>query len=75
MKTIDETMRILSGSKRFDFGYNENGMMSVLTVTDYNTGESVTLDLARMTPEMLDVLQVVDSDSDDFDDYEYFDEY
>jgi hypothetical protein len=67
MKTIDETMNILSGSKRYDFGYNENGMMSVLTVTDYYTGESVSLDLSRLTPEMLDELQVEDSDNEDYE--------
>lgn len=67
MKTIEETMNILSGSKRYDFGYNENGMMSVLTVTGYYTGESVTLDLSRLTPEMLNELQVDDSDNEDYE--------
>lgn len=66
MKTIDDTMSILSGSKQFDFGYNENDMMSVLTVTDYYTGESVSLDLSRLTQEMLDELQVEDSDNEDY---------
>ena len=60
-------MNILSGSKRYDFGYNENGMMSVLTVTGYYTGESVTLDLSRLTPEMLNELQVDDSDNEDYE--------
>lgn len=67
MKTIDETMYILAGSKRFDFGYNENGKMTVLTVTSYYTGESVSLDLGRLTPEMLDELQIEDSDNEDYD--------
>lgn len=63
MKTIEETMYILAESKLFDFGYNENGQMTVLTVTNYSSGESVSLDLSRLTPAMLDELQVEDSDN------------
>lgn len=56
-------MYILSGSKRYEFGYNENGQMSVLTVTNYYSGESVSFDLSRLTPEMLDELQIEDSEN------------
>ena len=67
MKTLEEIMYILSGSKRYEFGYNENGQMSVLTVTNYYSGESVSLDLSRLTPEMLDELQVEDSNCKNYD--------
>lgn len=70
MKTLEETLRILSGSKQYKFGYNDNGVMSVLHVTDYNTGEIVSLDLSRLTDEMLEEL-VYEPDSDENDDYEY----
>lgn len=68
MKNLRETMHILNGSKQYQFGYNGNGMMSVLTVTNYRTGESVMLDLSRLTEEMLDELQV---EPDDENEYEY----
>lgn len=67
MKSIDEVMNILQGSKRYEFGYNEAGMMSVLTITDYYSGESVSLDLSRMDEAMLDALQYEPEEGDDFD--------
>lgn len=67
MKTLRETMHILNGSKQYQFGYNEHGMMSVLTVTNYSTGESVMLDLSRLTDEMLDELQVEPDDENEFE--------
>lgn len=70
MKNLNETLRILSGSKQYNFGYNDNGEMSVLNVTDYNTGETVSLDLSRLTDEMLAELQY-EPESEDFDDFEY----
>lgn len=64
MKTLREALRILSGSKSYDFEYNENGQMSVLSVTDYYTRDTVKLDLSRLTLEMLEELQVEDNDNE-----------
>ena len=65
MKTYDGTMSILNSSKQFKFEYNEDsGRPTVLAVTDYYTGESVKLDLSRLTPEMLDELQIEDSEDE-----------
>lgn len=69
MKTIDEALSILDGSKRYDFDYNECGQMTVLCVQDYHTGDEIRLDLSRLTPEMLEELQVENND-DENDEWE-----
>lgn len=65
MKNYDETMSIINGSKQFKFEYSDDcGCPTVLVVTDYYTGESVKLDLSRLTPEMLEALQVDNSEDE-----------
>lgn len=60
-------MRILGGSKQFEFERNENGYSCVLSVTSYYSGEQVKLDLSRLTPDMLDALQVEENEDDNID--------
>lgn len=57
-------MRILGGSKQYEFQYNEDGYPSVLIITSYYSGEQVKLDLSRLTPDMLDELQVKENEDD-----------
>lgn len=56
-------MRILGGSKRFDFECNENGYSCILVVSNYHSGEEVRLDLSKLDNEMLEALQVEDNDN------------
>ena len=56
MKNLNEVMRILGGSKRFDFEYNENGYSCILVVSSYHSGEEVRLDLSKLDDEMLEAL-------------------
>lgn len=67
MKTISEVMRILGGSKQFEFERNEDGYSCVLVITSYYSGEQVKLDLSRLTPDMLDALQVEENEDDNID--------
>ena len=57
MKTLEQAQAIINGSKQYEFGYNEEGQMSVLTITGYYSGEELKLDLSKLTPEMLEALQ------------------
>lgn len=57
-------MRILGGSKQYEFQYNEDGYPSVLVITSYYSGGQVKLDLSRLTPDMLDELQVKENEDD-----------
>ena len=57
-------MRILGGSKQYEFERNEDGYSCVLAVTSYYYGEQVKLDLSRLTPDMLDELQVKENEDD-----------
>ena len=54
MKTLDEALRIINGSKQYKF----NG--SILEITGYYTGETIRLDLSLLDDEMLETLQVED---------------
>lgn len=58
MKNLNEVMRILGGSKHFDFECNENGYSCILVVSNYHSGEEVRLDLSKLDNEMLEALQV-----------------
>ena len=58
----NEFLSIIRGSKRYEFDDNDN-----FEITDYFTGKSVTLDLTRITQEMLDELIVTDEE-DEYDD-------
>ena len=62
MKTLAEALNIIGGSKQYDFSYNEDGSMSVLTITDYHTGDRLKLDLSRLDEETLAMLQVRDEE-------------
>ena len=68
MKNLNEVMRILGGSKRFDFEYNENGYSCNLVVSSYHSGEEVRLDLSKLDNEMLEALQVEDNDNEEMED-------
>ena len=68
MKHLNEVMRILGGSKRFDFEYNENGHSCILVVSSYESGEEVRLDLSKLDNEMLEALQVEDKDNEETED-------
>lgn len=59
MKTLDEALKILRGSKQFTM----NG--STLEVTGYYTGETLMLDLSRMDEDMLNRLQVDEGDEEE----------
>lgn len=63
MKNLNEVMRILGGSKRFDFECNENSYSCILVVSNYHSGEEVRLDLSKLDNEMLEALQVEDNDN------------
>ena len=66
MKNLNEVMRILGGSKRFE--YNENGYSCILVVSSYHSGEEVRLDLSKLDNEMLEALQVEDNDNEEMED-------
>ena len=68
MKNLNKVMRILGGSKRFDFEYNENGYSGILVVSSYHSGEEVRLDLSKRDDEMLEALQVEDKDNEEMED-------
>lgn len=68
MKTFEQAMNIIQGSKRYEF---EDGMFgpTVLVITDYYSGERLSLDLANLDEETLELLQV-----EDFDEEEVFEQ-
>lgn len=68
MKTLDEALTIIRGSKQYEFAYGENGS-TVLVITGYYTGERLRLDLGNIDEEILDALQVEKSSWDE-EDYE-----
>lgn len=57
-------MRILGGSKQYEFQYNKDGYPCVLVITNCYFGEQVKLDLSRLTPDMFDKLQVNENEDD-----------
>lgn len=62
---INEVMRILGGSKRFHFDYNNDGYSCVLVVQSYNTGKGFKLDLSKLDAEMLEALQPDEEETED----------
>lgn len=58
-----EFMRILKSSKRYEMDCD-----GTLRVTDYFTGETITLDLSRMSEEAFE--EMVVEEEEDEDDYE-----
>lgn len=63
MKTINEAFEIITGSKRFNFEYGEHGS-TVLVISSYYTGEELRLDLGNINEEILEALQVEESNED-----------
>jgi len=59
--------RMLNGSIRYEIDHSE------LTITDYYTGESITIDLGAIDEEMFEELLVEDED-DEYDDDDDFDD-
>ena len=57
-----KALKIISGSKRYDFDGD-----TILTISDYYTGDAVRLDLSRLTEDILDELIVEDEDEEDDD--------
>lgn len=53
----DKAMRIINGSKRYEFITD-----TILEITDYFSGDSIKLDLSCLTDEMLEELTVEDDE-------------
>lgn len=62
---MEKLKKILQGSKEFDFEYGENGM-TILKIKGYYTGETIKLDLSKITEEMLKELIVEEGEEDEF---------
>lgn len=53
---LDELCRILAGSKEYKFEYGDYGM-TVLKLTNYNTGYVVRLDLGKLVEEYPEIAE------------------
>ncbi len=53
---MDELSRILNGSKQYTFEYGNYGM-TVLELTNYNTGKKVSIDLGKLIEEYPEVME------------------
>lgn len=58
-------MRILGGSKRYRFEYNNDGYSCVLVVQSYNARKEFKLDLSKLDAEMLEALQPDKEETED----------
>ena len=65
MKDLRQALRIINGSKQFKFEYGDNGS-TVLVITSYHTGEELRLDLANITEDILDELQIEGNNEEDY---------
>lgn len=61
---MDELSRILNGSKEFKFEYGDYGM-TVLKLTNYNTGKVVKLDLGILLEEYPEVVEDIIVEGDE----------
>lgn len=61
---MNELSRILGGSKQYEFDYGEYGM-SVLKLTNYNTGKSVSIDLGILMNEYPEVMEEIILDDEE----------
>lgn len=61
---MNELSRILGGSKQYEFEYGDYGM-SVLKLTNYNTGAKVSVDLGKLMEEYPDVMEDIIINEDD----------
>lgn len=57
-KEFDELCRILIGSKEYEFEYGDYGM-TVLKLTNYNTGYKVKIDLGKLIEEHPDIVKEI----------------
>lgn len=55
---MDELARILAGSKEYEFEYGDYGM-SVLKLTNYNTGKKVLIDLGKLIEEYPEIMEEI----------------
>ena len=55
---INELSRILNNSKEYKFEYGDYGM-SVLKLTNYNTGATVKIDLGKLMEEYPEVMEEI----------------
>ena len=65
MKSLRQALGIISGSKQFSFEYGDNGR-TVLVITSYHTGEELRLDLANITEDILEELQIDGNNEEDY---------
>lgn len=70
MKSLEEALSIIGGSKLFSFESGENGN-TILVITGYSSGKTLKLDLANLTDSMLNELQI--EDENDYDEEEWED--
>lgn len=61
---MNELSRILNGSKQYEFDYGDYGM-TVLKLTNYNTGKSVSIDLGILMNEYPEVMEDIILDDDE----------
>ena len=61
---MNELCRILNGSKQYTFEYGDYGM-SVLELTNYNTGKKVSIDLGKLMEEYPEVMEEIIVDEDE----------
>lgn len=66
---MNELCRILNGSKRYEFDYGDYGM-TVLKLTNYNTGKTVSIDLGILMNEYPEIMeQIILDDEENEEDY------
>lgn len=66
---MNELSRILGGSKQYTFEYGDYGM-SVLELTNYNTGKRVSIDLGKLIEEYPEVMEdIIVTEGDEEDEY------
>lgn len=68
---MNELCRILAGSKQYKFEYGEYGM-SVLELTNYNTGASVSIDLGKLMeeyPEVMEDIIVIENEEEEIEEW------
>lgn len=65
MKDLRQALGIISGSKQFNFEYGDNGR-TVFVIKSYHTGEELRLDLANITEDILEELQIERNNEEDY---------
>jgi hypothetical protein len=68
---MNELCRILNGSKQYKFEYGDYGM-TVLELTNYNTGRTVSIDLGKLMEEYPEVMEdIIVTDEEDEEEEEW----